>query len=159
MYNSIDQFKVEDEDPTFFHPKYWQVSKRKDISNSTVERIYITTENDRRVCHIFVKGCLKEDCTNIFGADGYMITRRNTAPCRLRLFCVIRCGIGNCTHTYAGVQLRAACARQMAILRSRSVSFCCISAGVLHFSKNGRRRSRWGRSVNVIMSTPAEWIG
>lgn len=42
------------------------------LINSVVERIYITTENDRRVCHIFVKGCTKEDYTNLFGAAGYM---------------------------------------------------------------------------------------
>ena len=34
---------------------------------TVVERIYITTENDKRVCHIFVKGCTTEDYTDLFG--------------------------------------------------------------------------------------------
>ncbi len=34
---------------------------------TVVERINITTENDKRICHIFVKGCTTEDYTDLFG--------------------------------------------------------------------------------------------
>ena len=37
------------------------------MSATVVGRIYITTENDKRVCHIFVKGCTTEDYTDLFG--------------------------------------------------------------------------------------------
>ena len=36
-----------------------------------VERIYITDENDERHCHIFIKGCSKEDNDDFFRATGY----------------------------------------------------------------------------------------
>ncbi len=39
---------------------------------TVIERIDITTEDDGRVCHIFVKGCTKEDYTDLFGAAGYI---------------------------------------------------------------------------------------
>lgn len=32
MYNRIDQYKIEDDDSTFFNPKFSQVKKNKDIS-------------------------------------------------------------------------------------------------------------------------------
>lgn len=37
-----------------------------------VERIYITDENDERHCHIFIKGCSKEDYDNFFRSTGYI---------------------------------------------------------------------------------------
>lgn len=37
-----------------------------------VERIYITDENDERHCHIFIKGCTKEDYDDFFRATGYI---------------------------------------------------------------------------------------
>ena len=37
-----------------------------------VERIYITDENDERHCHIFIKGCSKEDYDDFFRATGYI---------------------------------------------------------------------------------------
>lgn len=37
-----------------------------------VERIYITNENDERHCHIFIKGCPKEDYDDFFRATGYI---------------------------------------------------------------------------------------
>ena len=42
------------------------------LISTVVERIYITTENDKRVCHIFVKGCTTEDYTDLFGAADYI---------------------------------------------------------------------------------------
>lgn len=43
-----------------------------------VERIYITDENDERHCHIFIKGCTKEDYDEFFRATGYISgTREN----------------------------------------------------------------------------------
>lgn len=37
-----------------------------------VERIYIVDENDERYCHIFIKGCSKEDYDDFFRATGYI---------------------------------------------------------------------------------------
>lgn len=37
-----------------------------------VEHIYITDENDERHCHIFIKGCSKEDYDDFFRATGYI---------------------------------------------------------------------------------------
>ncbi len=37
-----------------------------------VERIYIVDENDERYCHIFIKGCTKEDYDEFFRATGYI---------------------------------------------------------------------------------------
>ena len=37
-----------------------------------VERIYITDENDECHCHIFIKGCSKEDYDDFFRATGYI---------------------------------------------------------------------------------------
>ena len=39
------------------------------LISTVVERIYITTENDKRVCHIFVKGCTTEDYTDLETAE------------------------------------------------------------------------------------------
>ena len=36
------------------------------------ERIYVTDENDERHCHIFIKGCSKEDYDDFFRATGYI---------------------------------------------------------------------------------------
>lgn len=37
-----------------------------------VERIYIVDENDEHYCHIFIKGCMKEDYDEFFRATGYI---------------------------------------------------------------------------------------
>ncbi len=42
-----------------------------------IERIYITTENGKRICHIFVKGCTTEDYTDLFGAADYIADYEN----------------------------------------------------------------------------------
>ena len=39
---------------------------------AAVERIYIITENDKQVCHIFVKGCTTQDYSDLFGAAEYI---------------------------------------------------------------------------------------
>ena len=36
------------------------------LIRAVVERIYVTTENSERVCHIFIKGCAKEDYSDLF---------------------------------------------------------------------------------------------
>ena len=36
------------------------------LIRSVVERIYVTTENGERVCHIFIKGCSDEDYSELF---------------------------------------------------------------------------------------------
>ena len=43
-----------------------------------VERIYITDENDERNCHIFIKGCSKEDYDDFFRATGYIKNTQET---------------------------------------------------------------------------------
>lgn len=43
-----------------------------------VERIYITDENDERHCHIFIKGCSKEDYDDFFRATGYIANTQET---------------------------------------------------------------------------------
>lgn len=42
------------------------------LINTVVERIYVTTEGDKRICQIFIKGCTAEDYTEIFGAADYI---------------------------------------------------------------------------------------
>lgn len=47
------------------------------LITTVVERIYITTENDKRVCHIFVKGCATEDYDSLFGTADYITLDEN----------------------------------------------------------------------------------
>lgn len=47
------------------------------LISTVVERIYITTENGKRICHIFVKGCTTEDYTDLFGAADYITDVNN----------------------------------------------------------------------------------
>ena len=48
------------------------------LIQSFVERIYIVDENTERYCHIFIKGCPKEDYTDFFRATGYIqLAREN----------------------------------------------------------------------------------
>lgn len=47
------------------------------LIQSFVERIYIVDENDERFCHIFIKGCRREDYDDFFRATGYIETREN----------------------------------------------------------------------------------
>ena len=42
------------------------------LIQSFVERIYIVDEDDERYCHIFIKGCTKEDYDEFFRATGYI---------------------------------------------------------------------------------------
>lgn len=42
------------------------------LINTVVERIYITTEGDKRICQIFIKGCTTEDYSRLFGAAEYI---------------------------------------------------------------------------------------
>ena len=48
------------------------------LIQSFVERIYIVDENDERYCHIFIKGCTKEDYNDFFRATGYISGTRET---------------------------------------------------------------------------------
>ena len=52
-------------------------SELVNLISTVVERIYITTENGKRICHIFVKGCTKEDYTDLFGAADYITDANN----------------------------------------------------------------------------------
>lgn len=37
-----------------------------------IDRILVTYENGKQICHIFIKGCTTEDYTDFFGAAGYI---------------------------------------------------------------------------------------
>ena len=49
------------------------------LINTVVERIYVTTEGDKRICHIFIKGCTTEVYSGLFGAVDY-IARNAVQP-------------------------------------------------------------------------------
>lgn len=49
------------------------------LISTVVERIYIVTENDKQICHIFVKGCTTEDYSDLFGAAEY-IEKSDVSP-------------------------------------------------------------------------------
>lgn len=49
------------------------------LINTVVERIYVTTEGDKRICQIFIKGCTTEDYSGLFGAVDY-IARNAVQP-------------------------------------------------------------------------------
>jgi len=42
------------------------------LISTVVERIYVTTEENKRVCQIFIKGCATEDYFRLFGAAEYI---------------------------------------------------------------------------------------
>ena len=61
---------------------------------TVVERIYITTENDKRVCHIFVKGCTTEDYTDLFGGTtDYIDIEKN--PLKFNMCDLDKCSKNN----------------------------------------------------------------
>ena len=55
------------------------------LIQSFVERIYIVDENDERYCHIFIKGCTKEDYGEFFRATGYISGTRETGTITSKL--------------------------------------------------------------------------
>ena len=55
------------------------------LIQSFVERIYIVDENDERYCHIFIKGCTKEDYDEFFRATGYISDARETGTITYKL--------------------------------------------------------------------------
>lgn len=55
------------------------------LIQSFVERIYIVDENDKRYCHIFIKGCTKEDYDEFFRATGYISGTRETGTITSKL--------------------------------------------------------------------------
>lgn len=55
------------------------------LIQSFVERIYIVDENDERYCHIFIKGCTKEDYDEFFRATGYISGTRETGTITSKL--------------------------------------------------------------------------
>ncbi len=48
------------------------------LIQSFVERIYIVDKNDKRYCHIFIKGCTKEDYDKFLRATDYISVARET---------------------------------------------------------------------------------
>lgn len=57
--------------------KIKKLAAKCSLISTVVERIFITTENDKRVCHIFVKGCTTENYTDLFGAAEYIADNNN----------------------------------------------------------------------------------
>ena len=55
------------------------------LIQSFVERIYIVDKNDERYCHIFIKGCTKEDYDEFFRATGYISGTRETGAITAKL--------------------------------------------------------------------------
>lgn len=55
------------------------------LIQSFVERIYIVDKNDERYCHIFIKGCTKEDYDEFFRATGYISGTRETGAITSKL--------------------------------------------------------------------------
>ena len=66
-----------------------------------VERIYITDENDERNCHIFIKGCSKEDYDDFFRATGYVENTQETGAVTTVLPV---CDSDECGKKYIGMQ-------------------------------------------------------
>ena len=62
-----------------------------------VERIYIVDENDERYCHIFIKGCTKEDYDEFFRATGYI---ENTQEARTVTSVLPVCDSDECCKHY-----------------------------------------------------------
>ncbi len=52
------------------------------LIQSFVEPIYIVDENDEHYCHIFIKGCTKEDYDDVFRAIGYIENTQETGAVR-----------------------------------------------------------------------------
>ena len=67
------------------------------LIQSFVERIYIVDENDERYCHIFIKGCTKEDYDEFFRATAYISGARETGTITSKL---PLCDSDECSKTY-----------------------------------------------------------
>ena len=67
------------------------------LIQSFVERIYIVDENDERYCHIFIKGCTKEDYDEFFRATGYISGTGETGTITSKLYL---CDSGECCKDY-----------------------------------------------------------
>lgn len=67
------------------------------LIQSFVERIYIVEKNDERYCHIFIKGCTKEDYDEFFRATGYISGARETGAITSKL---PLCDSDECSKTY-----------------------------------------------------------
>lgn len=55
------------------------------LIQSFVERIYIVDENDERYCHIFIRGCTKENYDEFFRATGYIESTQETGAITSKL--------------------------------------------------------------------------
>lgn len=55
------------------------------LIQSFVKRIYIVEKNDERYCHIFIKGCTKEDYDEFFRATGYISGTREAGAITSKL--------------------------------------------------------------------------
>ena len=57
------------------------------LIQTIVERIYIVDKDDKRYCHIFIKGCSGEDYTGFFQTAGY-IEQKTTCVCDSEQYCI-----------------------------------------------------------------------
>ena len=67
------------------------------LIQSFVEQIYIVDENDERYCHIFIKGCTKEDYDEFFRATDYISGARETGTITSKL---LLCDSDECSKYY-----------------------------------------------------------
>ena len=54
---------------------------------------FTTDENDERHCHIFIKGCSKEDYDDFFRATGYIENTQETGAVTSVFLCVIQMSV------------------------------------------------------------------
>lgn len=102
------------------------------LIQSFVERIYIVDENDERYCHIFIKGCAKEDYDEFFRATGYISDTRETGTITSKL---PMCDSDECCKSYSLLTLRFVLvkvkAEQLGFIRfiiADHKGFCDLSA-------------------------------
>lgn len=67
------------------------------LIQSFAERIYIVEKNDERYCHIFIKGCTKEDYDEFFRATGYISGTREAGAITSKL---PLCDSDECSKSY-----------------------------------------------------------
>lgn len=89
------------------------------LIQSFVERIYIVDKNDERYCHIFIKGCTKEDYDEFFWATGYISGTRETGAITSKL---PLCDSDECSKCYEDLFLRLFFIRLLIIVRIIIVS-------------------------------------
>lgn len=71
------------------------------LVHALVERIYITTDGDKRQCQIYIKGCATEDYSDLFGAADYI---ENTSVAATMNFIPLMCDLDKYSIAYVLIQ-------------------------------------------------------